>query len=79
MPFWGGYWGPPWGGLSWVFPLIGLIVMAVMVFACLRMIGGRAGFGCMGGHRDHSADQVDGLRREIQELKDEVRKLRGHS
>ena len=76
MPMWDWGWGPPWGGFGWVFPLIGMVIMAIMVFACFRMMGGVAGFGCMGGHRDHSADTIDGLRREILGLREEVRKLR---
>jgi uncharacterized membrane protein len=79
MPFWGEYWGSGWWGFGWIFPLICLLFMAVMVFVCFRMMGGMAGFGCMGGHRGHSADQVDDMRREIQGLKEEVRKLRDRS
>jgi uncharacterized membrane protein len=81
MPFWGGYWwGQPWGGFGWIFPLIGMLFMVVMVFVCIRMMGGMlGGGGCMGGHRGRSADQADDLRREIQELKEEVRKLRDRS
>ncbi len=79
MPFWGGYWGAPWGGFSWLIPLIGLAIMLVMVFACLRMMGGMRGFGCMGGHGSHSGGDVETLRREVQELKEEIRKLRERS
>ena len=79
MPFWGGYWGAPWGGVGWIFPLICLLFMAVMVFVCIRMMGGMAGLGCMGRHPGHSADQVDDLRREVQGLKEEVQKLRDRS
>ena len=79
MPFWGGYWGQPWGGIWWIFPLIGLVVMAVMIFACLHMMGGTVGLRCMGGHRGAGSGDLADLRRELQELKDEVRKLRGHS
>jgi hypothetical protein len=78
MPFWGGYWswGPAGSGFWWVFPLIGLAMMIVMVFACLRMMGGTHGFGCMGGHHGAGPGDVADLRRELQELKDEVRKFR---
>ena len=67
MPIWAECWGMPWGGFWWIFPLIGLTVMAVMIFGCLRM---------MGGHRGAGSGDSAGLRRELQELKDEVRKLR---
>lgn len=67
MPFWCGYWGSPW----WIFPLLGLVVMGVMVFACVR-----GGLGCMG-RRDaeRAPGHVAELRREIEALKEEVRKL----
>ncbi len=83
MPFWGGYWAQPWGGFGWIFPLIGMLFMIVMVFVCIRMMGGTMGgmgtAGCMGSHRGQSADQTADLQREIQELKEEVRRLRGGS
>lgn len=79
MPMWSGYWGPPWGGLGWIFPLIGLLFMVVMLFLCLRMMGGMMGGGCMAGHGGHSAGNVEDLRREVRELREEIRKLRGQS
>jgi hypothetical protein len=75
MPMWGGYWGAPWGGFGWIFPLIGLLFMVMMAFACFRMMGGcMAGRG-VAGRIDHKPDEVEELRREVQELKDEIRKL----
>jgi len=65
MPFWCGYWGSSW----WVFPLLGLVVMGVVVFACVR------GFGCMGRRAERAPGDVAELRRELQELKEDVRKL----
>ena len=78
MPFWSGYW-QTWGGFGWIFPLVGMVMMIVMALLCVRMMGGLVGFGCMEGHRGHGSDQVDDLRREIQALKEEVRKLRDRS
>ena len=71
MPMWGGYWGGPWGGFGWIFPLIGLLFMAVMAFVCFRMMGG-----CMAGHGHHTTGEVEDLRREVRELREEIRKLR---
>ena len=71
MPMWGGYWGMPWGGFGWVFPLIGLLFMVGMAVMCFRMMGG-----CMAGHGHHSSGEVDDLRREVCELRDEIRALR---
>ena len=75
MPFWGGYWGPPWGGFWWIFPLLGLVIMVLMAFACLRMMGGISGLGWMGGRSGHRGGETEDLRREVQELKEEIRKL----
>lgn len=38
-------WGTPCAGFGWIFPLIGLIFMAVMIFLCARMMRGRV-HGC---------------------------------
>ncbi len=74
MPIWGGYWGPPWGGLGWIFPLIGLLFMVGMALACFRMMGG-----CMSRHGGHRSAEVEELRQEVRDLKEEIRKLRGRS
>jgi cell division protein FtsB len=71
MPYWDGFFG--------IFPLVGLVIMVVMVFACLRMMGGISRFGCMGGHDGQSASETDNLRREVRELKQEIRKLHDRS
>lgn len=76
MPMWSGYWGPPWAGFGWIFPLIGLVFMAVVVFFCIRMMSGMSGFGCMGRHGGQNAKEAEDLRREVRELKEEIRKLR---
>ena len=65
MPFWCGYWG----SFCWIFPLLGLVVMGVMVLACVR------GFGCMGRRAGRAPGEIADLRRELQELKEDVRKL----
>ncbi len=75
MPMWGAYWGSPWGGFGWIFPLIGLLFMIVMVFFCVRMISGMMGIGCMASHGQSSGGEVEDLRREVRELKEEIRRL----
>ncbi len=67
MP-WCGYWGTTGSPYWWVLPLIGLAVLGVMFFACSRR------FGCMGGRWRSSAEPSD-LQREVETLKEEVRKL----
>jgi hypothetical protein len=44
--------------------------MVVIMIACVRMMWRHAG---------PSASEIDGLRREIRELKEEMRKLRGRT
>ncbi len=68
MP-WCGLWGPTGFAYWWILPLIGLVFMGVMFFACFR------GFGCMRGWRRTSGDP-SGLQRDLESLKEEVRKLR---
>jgi uncharacterized membrane protein len=65
MPFWCGGWGTG-SGLWWIFPLIGLAVMVAMAFVCVR------GAGCFG---RRAGGDVGELRREVSELKEDVRKL----
>ncbi len=67
MP-WCGYWGTTGIAYAWILPLIGLVLMGVMFFVCSR------GFGCMG-RRRHSSGDVSGLQREVESLKEDVRKL----
>ncbi len=58
-------------GMWWIFPLIGLAFMIICVFAVSRFF--RGGMGFCGGRR---YDEIDDLRREIRDLKDEMAKLR---
>ena len=76
MPVWSTYWGPPCAGFGWVFPLIGLVFMAVMVVVCMRMMGGVMRGGCMSGHPGQGGSEVEGLRKEVREMKDEIQRLR---
>jgi uncharacterized membrane protein len=71
VPIWSEYWGMPWGGFGWIFPVIGLVFMVVMAFMSFRMMGR-----CMTGHGPRPTGEVDDLRREVQGLRAEIRELR---
>lgn len=63
--------GPPMWGMWWIFPLMGLIFILVVLYFISQFFGGRGGF--CGGRR---YDEIEILRKEIRELKDEIEKLR---
>jgi hypothetical protein len=69
MP-WCANWGTTAGGFWWILPLIGLVFMGIMLFACFRGFGG----GCMGRRRSGPGELPD-LRRELDALKEDVRRL----
>ncbi len=58
-------------GMGWIFPLIGFAFVIVCLFAISHLFRGEAGF--CGGRR---YNEVEDLRREMRELKDEIAKLR---
>ena len=76
MPMWGGYWGGPWAGFGWLFPVIGLLFMGLMMFLCCRVMGRKVCRGREGSTAVHQDTEVGGLRREVQQLREEVRRLR---
>lgn len=75
---WYGHWGGPWAGFGWIFPLVGLVVMVLMLLLCMRRMGGTM-CGCERHHAQHAPSEVEALRREIQELRDELHKLHGRA
>jgi hypothetical protein len=68
----------PWCGAGatsefwWVWPLVGFAFLAVMMFVCFR------GMECAPWGRRRSGELAD-LQREVQGLKDDVRKLLGQA
>jgi hypothetical protein len=66
-------WGSSYGEFWWIFPLVGLAIMVVMVFACLGMMGGRSGFCCMGGHGGPRASETEDLHQKVWELREETK------
>ncbi len=75
---WGpGWWGPPLWGFWWIFPLVGLVIALVFVFAIARAVGSGGQFMCMRGHRTDNDGELAELRREVRELRQELRQLKG--
>lgn len=64
--------GPMWG-FWWVFPVVGLLICLFFVITMVRMMGGGGGFTCMGPHH-HEREETAKLRREVEELREQVRK-----
>jgi hypothetical protein len=64
-----------WGGW-WVFPLLGLLFVAAMVVFCARMMRGMMSGGAMCGRGGGHTSEADDLRREVHELREEIRQLR---
>jgi hypothetical protein len=59
-------------GFWWIFPLIGLLFCAFFVFAMIRMMSG-GGPMCMGPRPDNS-QEVARLRREVEDLREQLKK-----
>jgi hypothetical protein len=71
-------WGPgPWGASMWsfwwIFPLIGMAICVLFLVTMVRAATGGHGFMCMG--HGHARDEDD-LRREIRELREDVKQLK---
>jgi hypothetical protein len=60
-------------GFWWIFPVIGLLIFLFFVVSVVRMIGGGGHFMCMGPHH-HDSEEITRLRRELEELREQVKK-----
>lgn len=69
-------WGP-WGAPMWGYWGIGALIFLVCVAMMVRFMSGTHGPMCIGGHGSHGPDAYENLRREIRELREEIRKLTG--
>ena len=73
---WGpGPWMGPMWGFWWIFPVIGLLICFLVVVVVLRTIASGGHFMCMETHHRDS-DEIDRLRRELEELREQVKKQR---
>jgi hypothetical protein len=73
-----GSWGGPWGGFGWIFPLLGLVFMVLMLLFCLRRMGGTM-CGCGMPHGQIPQSDLEALRREVRELREELHRVRGNA
>ena len=69
----GPWMGPMWG-FWWIFPVIGLLIFLFFVVSVVHMIRGGGHFMCMGPHHRDS-EETTRLRRELEELREQVKKL----
>lgn len=70
-------WGPgPWTGLMWgfwwIFPVMGLLICLFFMVVMVRMMSGGRSM-CMGPHL-HNSEEVARLRREIEDLQEQLKK-----
>ena len=65
------WYGPSVWGFWWIFPLIGIGFMVIIMLMMRRFLHGR--MGCCG---TSGVGEMDALRKEIQELKDELDRLK---
>ena len=73
---WGpGPWMGPMWGVWWISPVIGLLICFLVVVVVLRTIVSGGRFMCMETHHRDS-DEIDRLRRELDELREQVKKQR---
>jgi hypothetical protein len=72
---WGPGWESPMWAFWWIFPLLALVVFLGMIVMMIRAMRGGTGFMCTG-HHAPGADDTAELRREIRELREEVKALK---
>jgi uncharacterized membrane protein len=60
-------------GFWWIFPVIGLLIVIFFVISVLRMMSSGGHFMCMGPHQQDK-EETARLRREIEELREQVKK-----
>jgi hypothetical protein len=70
---WGpGPWMGPMWGFWWIFPAIGLFICFLFVAFVVRTIATGGRFMCMGPHH-HDTDEIDRLRHEVEELREQMK------
>jgi hypothetical protein len=63
-------------GTWWIFPILGLLFVAFMLAFCVRMMRGTMGSAGMCDRGGHQASEMDDLRREVRELREEIKQLK---
>jgi len=65
-------WGAAPFGAWWIFPGLGFLVCLAFLVMAFRAMATGHGLMCMGGHRHSGSDEATDIRRELQELREEV-------
>ena len=68
-----GPWGVPVLGFWWIFPVVGLAICLMFFVMMARAVSGGGRFMCMGPHRD-DGEETARLRRELEELREQMKK-----
>ena len=70
---WGpGPWMGPMWGFWWIFPVIGLLICFLFVVVVVRTIASGGRFMCMGPNQ-HGSDEINRLRHEVEELREQLK------
>jgi hypothetical protein len=72
---WGPWHAPMWG-LWWIFPLVGFVLCLTFVVMAVRFIATGRGCMCMGGDGHGPARDSRDVRREIDDLREEITRLK---
>ena len=70
---WGpGPWMGPMWGFWWIFPVIGLLICFLFLVVVVRTVTSGGRFMCMGPHQ-HEGDEINRLRREVEDLREQMK------
>jgi len=63
-------------GFWWIFPVVGLLICFLFIVLMVRAFASGGRFMCMGPHH-HDSDEINRLRREVEELREQLKKQQG--
>ncbi len=74
MGWYGPGFGPPYWW--WIMPIVGIIIILIILFIIVRIFMGVGSSMCGVSHNEHWAGNGEYLKREIKELKEEIKTLK---